>query len=111
MSISTIEKRFDLNSSLTGLISASYDISFCVLCLFISFYGERGHKPRWLALASFLIGLGSLVFSLPHFTTGSYKYGDRVEGKFIFPFFPKVSFKVKFISYNEVFKCETFMFI
>uniref|UniRef100_A0A8D0C2Z1 Solute carrier organic anion transporter family member n=1 Tax=Salvator merianae TaxID=96440 RepID=A0A8D0C2Z1_SALMN len=79
VSISTIEKRFDLNSSLTGVISAGYDISFCMLCLFISFYGERGHKPRWLALASFLIALGSLVFSLPHFTAGIYSYGDKWE--------------------------------
>ncbi|XP_042311154.1 solute carrier organic anion transporter family member 4C1 [Sceloporus undulatus] len=79
VSISTIEKRYDLNSSLTGVISAGYDISFCALCLFISFYGERGHKPRWLAMASFLIALGSLVFSLPHFTSGIYTYGDKIE--------------------------------
>ncbi|XP_060091623.1 solute carrier organic anion transporter family member 4C1 [Heteronotia binoei] len=79
VSISTIEKRYELNSSLTGLISASYDIAFCVLCLFISFYGERGHKPRWLAFASFLIGLGSLVFSLPHFTSGVYTYGEKLD--------------------------------
>uniref|UniRef100_A0A8V5H5A5 Uncharacterized protein n=1 Tax=Melopsittacus undulatus TaxID=13146 RepID=A0A8V5H5A5_MELUD len=65
--ISTIEKRYELNSSLTGLISASYDISFCILALFVSFFGERGHKPRWLAFSAFMLGLGSLIFSLPHF--------------------------------------------
>ncbi|XP_018424986.1 PREDICTED: solute carrier organic anion transporter family member 4C1 [Nanorana parkeri] len=75
--ISTIEKRYDLNSSLTGLVSASYDISFCVLSLFVSFYGQRGHKPRWLAFSAFMIGLGSIVFSLPHFTTSRYQYGNR----------------------------------
>ncbi|KAM6473200.1 solute carrier organic anion transporter family member 4C1 [Liasis olivaceus] len=79
VSISTIEKRYDLNSSLTGIISAGYDISFSVLCLFISFYGERGHKPRWLALSSFLIALGAFVFSMPHFTSGKYTYGEKVE--------------------------------
>ncbi|XP_053264141.1 solute carrier organic anion transporter family member 4C1 [Podarcis raffonei] len=79
VSISTIEKRYDLNSSLTGIISSGYDISFCLLCLFISFYGERGHKPRWLAFASFLIALGALVFCLPHFTAGPYIYGEKVE--------------------------------
>ncbi|KAJ7335736.1 hypothetical protein JRQ81_013677 [Phrynocephalus forsythii] len=79
VSISTIEKRYDLNSSLTGVISAGYDISFCMLCLFISFYGERGHKPRWLAFASFLIAAGSLVFSLPHFTSGAYTYGEKLD--------------------------------
>ncbi|XP_013911099.1 PREDICTED: solute carrier organic anion transporter family member 4C1 [Thamnophis sirtalis] len=79
VSISTIEKRYDLSSSLTGVISAGYDISFSLLCLFISFYGERGHKPRWLALSSFLIAVGALVFSLPHFTSGPYTYGEKAE--------------------------------
>ncbi|XP_075710955.1 solute carrier organic anion transporter family member 4C1 [Rhinoderma darwinii] len=75
--ISTIEKRYDLNSSLTGLISASYDIAFCLLSLFVSFYGQRGHKPRWLAFSALMIGIGSIVFSLPHFTSGRYQYGNR----------------------------------
>ncbi|XP_024052380.1 solute carrier organic anion transporter family member 4C1-like [Terrapene carolina triunguis] len=79
VSISTIEKRFELNSSLTGVISASYDIAFCVLSLFVSFFGERGHKPRWLAFSSFMIGLGSLVFALPHFAGGIYQYGSKLE--------------------------------
>ncbi|NXE64180.1 SO4C1 protein, partial [Calcarius ornatus] len=79
ISISTIEKRYELNSSLTGLISASYDISFCLLSLFVSYLGERGHKPRWLAFSAFMLGLGSLVFSLPHFSSGKYQYGRKIE--------------------------------
>ncbi|XP_050768816.1 solute carrier organic anion transporter family member 4C1-like [Gymnogyps californianus] len=79
ISISTIEKRYELNSSLTGLISASYDIAFCILSLFVSFFGERGHKPRWLAFSAFMLGLGSLVFSLPHFSSGKYHYGAKLE--------------------------------
>ncbi|XP_006139851.1 solute carrier organic anion transporter family member 4C1 [Tupaia chinensis] len=79
VSISTIEKRYEMKSSLTGLISSSYDISFCVLSLFVSFFGERGHKPRWLAFASFMIGLGALVFSLPQFFSGKYQLGSLFE--------------------------------
>ncbi|XP_054144486.1 solute carrier organic anion transporter family member 4C1-like [Melozone crissalis] len=79
ISISTIEKRYELNSSLTGLISASYDIAFCLLSLFVSYLGERGHKPRWLAFSAFMLGLGSLVFSLPHFSSGKYQYGSKIE--------------------------------
>ncbi|XP_059729431.1 solute carrier organic anion transporter family member 4C1 isoform X2 [Haemorhous mexicanus] len=80
ISISTIEKRYELSSSLTGLISASYDIAFCLLSLFVSYVGERGHKPRWLAFSAFMLGLGSLVFSLPHFSSGKYQYGSKIEG-------------------------------
>lgn len=87
ISISTIEKRYEMKSSLTGLISSSYDISFCVLSLFVSFFGERGHKPRWLAFASFMIGLGALVFSLPHFFSGRYELGIIFEGKVSVTFF------------------------
>ncbi|XP_013048878.1 solute carrier organic anion transporter family member 4C1 isoform X1 [Anser cygnoides] len=79
ISISTIEKRYELNSSLTGLISASYDIAFCILSLFVSFFGERGHKPRWLAFSAFMLGLGSLIFSLPHFSSGKYHFGAKRE--------------------------------
>ncbi|XP_040477975.1 solute carrier organic anion transporter family member 4C1 isoform X2 [Ursus maritimus] len=80
ISISTIEKRYEMKSSLTGLISSSYDISFCLLSLFVSFFGERGHKPRWLAFASFMIGLGALVFSMPKFFSGKYQMGSFFEG-------------------------------
>ncbi|KAK2504380.1 hypothetical protein MC885_004734, partial [Smutsia gigantea] len=79
ISISTIEKRYEMKSSLTGLISSSYDISFCLLSLFVSFLGERGHKPRWLMFASFMIGLGALVFSLPKFCSGKYQLGSLLE--------------------------------
>nr|XP_003920771.2 solute carrier organic anion transporter family member 4C1 [Saimiri boliviensis boliviensis] len=79
ISISTIEKRYEMKSSLTGLISSSYDISFCLLSLFVSFFGERGHKPRWLAFAAFMIGLGALVFSLPQFFSGEYQLGSLFE--------------------------------
>ncbi|OWK11869.1 SLCO4C1 [Cervus elaphus hippelaphus] len=80
ISISTIEKRYELQSSLTGLISSSYDIAFCLLSLFVSFFGERGHKPRWLAFSSFMIGLGALVFSLPKFFSGKYQFGSLFKG-------------------------------
>ncbi|XP_006913310.1 solute carrier organic anion transporter family member 4C1 [Pteropus alecto] len=79
ISISTIEKRYEMKSSLTGLISSSYDIAFCLLSLFVSYIGERGHKPRWLAFASFMIGLGALVFSLPKFFSGKYQLGSPFE--------------------------------
>ncbi|XP_069736525.1 solute carrier organic anion transporter family member 4C1 [Phaenicophaeus curvirostris] len=79
VSISTIERRYDLNSSLSGLVSASYDIAFCILSLFVSFFGERGHKPRWLAFSAFMLALGSLIFSLPHFSSGKYHFGAKLE--------------------------------
>lgn len=99
ISISTIEKRYELSSSLTGLISASYDIAFCLLSLFVSYSGERGHKPRWLAFSAFMLGVGSLTYSLPHFTSGKYEYGGKIEGKLLVVL--KITIKIK-ISLNLV---------
>ncbi|XP_051875899.1 solute carrier organic anion transporter family member 4C1-like isoform X2 [Pristis pectinata] len=79
VNISTIEKRYNLTSFFTGLISVGYDISFTTLSLVISYYGQKGHKPRWLAFSAFMLGLGSLVYSLPHFSSGLYNYGSEMR--------------------------------
>uniref|UniRef100_UPI00398EF65F solute carrier organic anion transporter family member 4C1-like isoform X3 n=1 Tax=Pristiophorus japonicus TaxID=55135 RepID=UPI00398EF65F len=79
INISTIEKRYNLSSVIAGVISTGYDMSFCALSLFVSYYGQKGHKPRWLAFSAFMLGLGSLVFCLPHFTGGLYNYGAEIS--------------------------------
>ncbi|XP_038661113.1 solute carrier organic anion transporter family member 4C1-like [Scyliorhinus canicula] len=79
INISTIEKRYNLNSFTTGLISTGYDMSFCILCLFVSYQGQKGHIPRWLTFSAFMLGLGSLVFCIPHFTSGLYNFGDEIR--------------------------------
>nr|XP_021409245.1 solute carrier organic anion transporter family member 4A1 [Lonchura striata domestica] len=71
--ITSIERRFDLRSYQSGLIASSYDIAACVCLTFVSYFGGNGHKPRWLGWGVLLMGLGSLLFALPHFTTGRYE--------------------------------------
>ena len=44
--ISTLERRFDLPSTKTGLIASTYDISTATLVVFVSYYGEKRHKVR-----------------------------------------------------------------
>jgi len=81
VSISTLERRFGLLSSETGVISVGYDIAFCVCTMFVTYYGARMHRPRLLAIGSSIMGLGALVFSIPHFTTGLYEYANDFSGK------------------------------
>ncbi|XP_059836733.1 solute carrier organic anion transporter family member 4A1 [Hypanus sabinus] len=73
--ITSIERRFDLQSYHSGLIASSYDIAACICLLFVSYFGGSGHKPRWLGWGVLIMGLGSLVFSLPHFCTSAYEVG------------------------------------
>lgn len=71
--ITSIERRFDLRSYQSGLIASSYDIAACVCLTFVSYFGGNGHKPRWLGWGVLVMGLGSLLFALPHFTTGQHE--------------------------------------
>uniref|UniRef100_A0A8C6X170 Solute carrier organic anion transporter family member n=1 Tax=Naja naja TaxID=35670 RepID=A0A8C6X170_NAJNA len=71
--ITSIERRFDLQSYQSGLIASSYDIAACVCLMFVSYFGGNGHKPRWLGWGVLIMGIGSLIFALPHFTTSQYE--------------------------------------
>ena len=75
--ISTIEKRFDLASTESGIIASSYDAASVICLIPVSYFGGQGHKPRWLGMGILIMSLGSLVFTLPHFTTGPYQYEDQ----------------------------------
>ncbi|XP_069105648.1 solute carrier organic anion transporter family member 4A1-like [Argopecten irradians] len=71
--ISSVERRFQLSSTESGLISSFYDIA-SVLCLMpVSYFGGMGVKSRYLGLGMFTIGVGTILFCLPHFTTGLYQ--------------------------------------
>lgn len=71
--ITSIEQRFDLHSYQSGLIASSYDIAACLCLTFVSYFGGNGHKPRWLGWGVLVLGIGSLVFAMPHFTAGHYE--------------------------------------
>ncbi|XP_056404526.1 solute carrier organic anion transporter family member 4A1 [Hyla sarda] len=70
--ITSIERRFELHSYHSGLIASSYDIAACLCLTFVSYFGGNGHKPQWLGWGVLIMGVGSLVFALPQFTTSVY---------------------------------------
>ncbi|XP_069678544.1 solute carrier organic anion transporter family member 3A1 [Periplaneta americana] len=65
--ITTIEKRFEIPSSLSGLIASSYEIGNVITVIFVSYLGSRRHIPVWIAVGSVVMGIGSVVFTVPHF--------------------------------------------
>ncbi|XP_018017795.1 solute carrier organic anion transporter family member 4A1 [Hyalella azteca] len=75
VSITTIEKRFNLMSRSTGIIASSYDIASLLVVIPISYLGSRpgASKPRWLGIGLIVMGLGSFVFLLPHFAVPAYE--------------------------------------
>lgn len=70
--ITTIEKRFEIGSSISGLIAASYEIGNLVAVVFISYFGGRRHIPRWIGKGVILMGIGALLFALPHIIAKKY---------------------------------------
>uniref|UniRef100_H2Y4Q5 Solute carrier organic anion transporter family member n=1 Tax=Ciona savignyi TaxID=51511 RepID=H2Y4Q5_CIOSA len=72
-------RRFHLHSTETGLIASSYDVASCLLVLLITYIGGRGHKPLWIGWGVLVIGIGSIVFSLPHFFAPTYLYGEEIH--------------------------------
>lgn len=58
MVLSTIERRYEFSSVLAGLIASFFDIAVLISVLFISYFGGRGHKPRWLGISLIIQGTG-----------------------------------------------------
>ena len=75
VSISSIERRFQLNSTAVGFLLVSFDLSVLLCVIFISYFGDKGHKPRWIGYGAIFQGLGALIFALPQFVFGSYEIG------------------------------------
>ncbi|OQV20302.1 Solute carrier organic anion transporter family member 4C1 [Hypsibius exemplaris] len=65
MTLSSIEKRFQIPSQTTGIISAINDVSHICVVLFVAHFCGRGHRPRWLAAGLFTVGIAILTFATP----------------------------------------------
>ena len=72
--ITNLERRFNLTSVQSAFISSTYDFFFMFIVIFVTYFGERAHKPRILGIGAFIFACGSIVFTLPHFLTGPYNF-------------------------------------
>ena len=77
ISISTIEKRYNFNSTSAGIIIISYDITAAIGIILISYFGSKTHRPRLLGVGAIVMGIGAFIFASPQFFFGRYEVGSN----------------------------------
>ena len=82
IALSSLETRYKFSNIQLGMITSSFEITVLVAALFISYFGGNSHKPRWLGIGVFVLGLGTLLFSLPQFIAGEYDVGKTANLSF-----------------------------
>lgn len=63
--LTTIEKQFRIDSTISGFVISSYEIGSILSVVFVSYFGTQGHIPRWIGLGGMLLAIGSFLFALP----------------------------------------------
>ncbi|XP_036004946.1 solute carrier organic anion transporter family member 1C1 [Fundulus heteroclitus] len=73
-SITQIERRFDIPSSLIGVIDGSFEMGNLLVIAFVSYFGAKLHRPRLIGIGCLIMATGSFIIALPHLLQGPYKY-------------------------------------
>uniref|UniRef100_A0A3B4A5K1 Solute carrier organic anion transporter family member n=1 Tax=Periophthalmus magnuspinnatus TaxID=409849 RepID=A0A3B4A5K1_9GOBI len=73
--LTTLERRFNLQSADVGVIASSFEIGNLALILFVSYFGARAHRPRLIGCGGIVMALGALLSALPEFLTSQYEMG------------------------------------
>nr|XP_035975071.1 solute carrier organic anion transporter family member 1B3-like isoform X2 [Halichoerus grypus] len=76
-SITQIERRFDISSSISGLIDGGFEIGNLFVIVFVSYFGSKLHRPKIIGIGCFIMGTGSILTALPHFFMGYYRYSKE----------------------------------
>ncbi|XP_041058843.1 solute carrier organic anion transporter family member 1C1-like [Carcharodon carcharias] len=72
--ITQIERRFDIPSSLIGVVDGSFEIGNLFVIVFVSYFGAKFHRPRIIAAGSVVMAIGTILIASPHFFMGRYNY-------------------------------------
>lgn len=74
--LTTLERRFNLQSADVGVIASSFEIGNLALILFVSYFGAKAHRPRLIGCGGIVMALGALLSALPEFLTNQYQVGQ-----------------------------------
>ncbi|XP_074442042.1 solute carrier organic anion transporter family member 1C1-like isoform X1 [Larus michahellis] len=74
---SQIERRFEISSSIVGIIDGSFEIGNLMVMVLVSYLGPRVHRPKVIAVGCLIMSLGAFLSVMPQFLMGRYNY-ERV---------------------------------
>ncbi|XP_076056544.1 organic anion transporting polypeptide 30B isoform X2 [Oratosquilla oratoria] len=76
--ITTIEKRYEIPSSLTGGISSMYEIGNVITVIFVSYLGSKRRIPVWIGVGCLVMGIGSMMFLMPQIVLDRWSLDESV---------------------------------
>ncbi|XP_064482717.1 solute carrier organic anion transporter family member 4A1-like [Ornithodoros turicata] len=74
MVLPTIERRFQLKSFETGSAISMYYMASCISAPIVTLVASKRSKPTYLAMATIVIGIGTMVLTIPHFMAPRYRH-------------------------------------
>ncbi|KAG7249137.1 hypothetical protein CRUP_006547 [Coryphaenoides rupestris] len=77
--LTTLERRFNLQSADVGVIASSFEIGNLALILFVSYFGAKAHRPRLIGCGGIVMALGALLSALPEFLTNQYEIVETLS--------------------------------
>ncbi|XP_063073109.1 solute carrier organic anion transporter family, member 1D1 [Engraulis encrasicolus] len=77
-SVTQIERRFDIPSSIIGVIDGSFEVGNLLVITFVSYFGAKLHRPRLIGAGCLIMAAGAFCTALPHFFQGTYKYETTI---------------------------------
>ncbi|XP_006912729.1 solute carrier organic anion transporter family member 1C1 isoform X2 [Pteropus alecto] len=72
--ITQIERRFEIPSSLVGVIDGSFEIGNLLVITLVSYFGARLHRPKIIGAGCLIMGVGTLLIAMPQFFMKQYRY-------------------------------------
>lgn len=70
--IRTLERRFGLSSSKSGLLSSCNDIIHICLVIFIGYFGQKYNKPRIICVTIMFSAIAGIMMASPHVLFSDY---------------------------------------
>ena len=78
--VTTIEKFFELSSSMSGTLSGCLEVGSLISTLLVSYFFADKSIPKCIAASSICCSIGSFMYAIPHFIT-NYKIKNEANNK------------------------------